>query len=485
LVELIPSRDSEAGLFGLTDENTIKPVASIEARQEDEALVLHTSGTTSRPKMVPLTQANLCASARHISQTLSLTPQDRCLNVMPLFHIHGLVGVLLSSVFAGASVTCTPGFDVGRFFEWFQVFQPTWYSAVPTMHQAILGQLAGLQNRPGFTGLRFIRSSSASLPPSVMAELEACFGVPVIESYGMTEAAHQMASNPLPPRPRKPGSVGVAAGPEIAVMNERGDLLPGGERGQIVIRGANVMQGYANNPQANQDAFKGGWFLTGDEGYLDEDGYLFITGRLKEMINRGGEKVTPREVDEVFLEHPAVAQAVTFAVAHPTLGEDIAIAVVLKESKQATEKELRSYAMERLAGYKVPSQVLILDHLPKGPTGKIQRIGLHEKLAPMLQAAHQAPTTPLEEALTRLWREVLNINDVSVRDNFFYLGGDSLLGALLNARIQAAFQLKLPSNSIFHSPTILDQAELIQELLLQEIEAMSEEEAIRLSESGR
>jgi acyl-CoA synthetase (AMP-forming)/AMP-acid ligase II len=350
------------------------------AAADDVALVLHTSGTTSRPKIVPLTHRNVCASAGHIAKGLALTPADRCLQVMPLFHIHGLIAAVLSSLNAGASVVCTPGFNALTFFAQLAEFRPTWYTAVPTMHQAILGRAA--RNAEAIAGarLRFIRSSSASLPPQVMAELEATFGVPLIEAYGMTEAAHQMASNPLPPRPRYAGSVGIAAGPEVAIMDEQGALLPAGAVGEVVIRGPNVTPGYRNNPQANASAFTNGWFRTGDQGVLDEAGYLRLTGRLKEIINRGGEKISPREVDEVILDHPAVAQVVTFAVPHPKLGEDVAAAVVLKEGQALTERELQQFVGLRLADMKVPRKVLFVAEIPKGATGKLQRIGLAAKL---------------------------------------------------------------------------------------------------------
>ena len=350
------------------------------AEPSDTALVLHTSGTTSRPKIVPLTHANVVASAANIAQTLRLTPEDRCLNVMPLFHIHGLMGVVLSSFAAGAAVVATPGFEAMKFFSWLAEFQPSWYSAVPTMHQMILRRAGRNREIVAESKLRLIRSSSASLPPQVMHELEEAFRAPVIESYGMTEAAHQMASNPLPPQARKPGSVGPAAGPEIAVMDKEGQLLDRGRTAEVVIRGANVTAGYDKNPEANREAFTGGWFRTGDQGYLDKEGYLFLTGRLKEIINRGGEKISPREVDEVLLNHPSVQQVVTFALPHKTLGEDVAAAVVLSEGKAAQARDIQEFARQKLAQFKVPSRIIFLDEIPKGPTGKLQRIGLAAKL---------------------------------------------------------------------------------------------------------
>jgi acyl-CoA synthetase (AMP-forming)/AMP-acid ligase II len=342
--------------------------------------MLHTSGTTSRPKLVPLTHRNLCASARNIAATLSLGPADRILHVMPLFHIHGLVAGLLAPLLSGGSVFCTSGFNALKFFAWMDEARPTWYSAVPTMHQAILARAGRNREVISRSPLRFIRSSSASLPPQVMAKLEETFSAPVIEAYAMTEAAHQMASNPLPPRQRKPGSVGVAAGPEVTVLDAQGNILPAGQTGEVAIRGENVMQGYENNPEANAAAFTDGWFRTGDQGMMDENAYLRITGRLKEIINRGGEKISPREVDEVLLSHPAVAQALTFALPHEKLGEEVAAAIVLREGRAIAERELREFAAERLADFKVPRRIVFLGEIPTGSTGKLQRIGLAQRL---------------------------------------------------------------------------------------------------------
>ena len=372
VLELIPSSDGAAGKF--------PPRHPGFSEADDVALALHTSGTTARPKIVPLTHANLRASGAAIARTLALTPADRCLNVMPLFHIHGLIGALLSSLTAGAEVVCSPGFNAMKFFGWLDEFRPTWYTAVPTMHQAILSRAERNREVIERARLRLIRSSSAALPPSVLAELEAVFHCPVIESYGMTEAAHQMASNPLPPAPRKPGSVGPAAGPEVGIMDDGGRLLGPNEIGEVVIRGENVTPGYLDNPEANRAAFTDGWFRTGDQGRLDEEGYLYLTGRLKEIINRGGEKISPREIDEILMEHPAVDQAVTFALPHEKLGEEPAAAVVLREGLTTTERELREFASRKLADFKTPRKIIFLEEIPKGPTGKLQRIGLAKTL---------------------------------------------------------------------------------------------------------
>jgi acyl-CoA synthetase (AMP-forming)/AMP-acid ligase II/acyl carrier protein len=304
-----------------------------------------------------------------------------------------------------------------------------------------------------------------------MADLEATFGAPLIEAYGMTEAAHQMASNPLAPRPRKPGTVGVAAGPEVAIMDEAGSLLPVDKRGEIVIRGPNVMVGYENNPAANATAFTNGWFRTGDEGYLDSDGYLTITGRLKEIINRGGEKIAPREIDEVLLEHPAVAQAVAFAIPDARLGEDIAAAVVLQNGESLSEKELRHFTATNLADFKVPKRVVFLDEIPTGATGKVQRLSLAEQLDlkdDQRGSQHVElvePRTAVEVKLAELWKEVLKIDRVGANDRFLDLGGDSMLATRLVYRIREEMRLELPLLAAFDAPTVAAQAALVEQIL--------------------
>jgi acyl-CoA synthetase (AMP-forming)/AMP-acid ligase II len=380
VISLVPGE--AAGSFTLHPDMPLSGTAAHPgmAEAQDVALVQHTSGTTSRPKIVPLRQINVTASAYHIGVSLALTPGDVSLNIMPLFHIHGLIAATLASVAAGGAVSCTPGFNAFRFFAWFDEVRPTWVTAVPTMHQTLLQYAERNREILARGRLRLLRSSSASLPPQVMTALEEAFGVPVLESYGMTEAAHQMAANPLPPAPHYPGSVGIAAGPEVAIMDEAGTLQPPGTPGEVVIRGRNVTAGYEANPDANAKAFTHGWFRTGDEGWLDEAGYLRLTGRLKEIINRGGEKVSPLEVDAVLMDHPAVQQVVTFAMPHDKLGEEVAAAVVLREGLSVDEAGLRAFAGERLAGFKVPRRIVFLPEIPKGATGKLQRIGLSARL---------------------------------------------------------------------------------------------------------
>lgn len=386
IVKLVPKAEGAAGDFTLKPEPitdasiTGRPQRSGFAEADDVALILHTSGTTSRPKMVPLSHINVTASAYHILNWLSLTPGDVCLNIMPLFHIHGLIAATLASLAAGGSVVCTPGFNALKFFSWLEEANPTWYTAVPTMHQAILLRAERNMDIIRKGRLRLIRSSSSSLPPQVMEALEETFKVPVVEAYSMTESAHQMTCNPLPPAPRYPGSVGIAAGPEVGIMDESGALLPAGSLGEVVIRGRNVTKGYEANPEANAKAFTNGWFRTGDQGVMDDAGYLRLTGRLKELIIRGGENISPLEIDTVIMDHPAVAQVVTFAMPHDKLGEDVAAAVVLREGASCDERELRAFVASRVADFKVPRKIVFLAEIPKGPTGKIQRIGLAEKL---------------------------------------------------------------------------------------------------------
>ncbi len=383
IMRLSTDEGAPAGKFTLTADGSASGADTSAPEADDVALILHTSGTTSRPKIVPLLQSNVAASAQNIQASLALTPKDRCLNVMPLFHIHGLVAAVSASLAAGGSVWCVPGFDAIKFFGWMQTARPTWYTAVPTMHQTILARASRNMDVIKEVPLRFLRSSSASLPGPVMEALAETFGAPVIEGYGMTEAAHQMASNPLPPRAQKPGAVGVEAGPLVRIADEVENRLVEGT-GEVVISGPNVTPGYESNPEANEKNFFEAdgrrWFRTGDQGAFDEEGYLTLTGRLKEIINRGGEKVSPLEVDGVLSAHPAIAQVVTFALPHPKLGEEVAAAVVLKDGAEVSEADIRAFAAEKVAGFKVPRKVVILDEIPKGATGKLQRIGLAEKL---------------------------------------------------------------------------------------------------------
>ncbi len=374
-----------AGIVSLTDaRNAGRPIERTPVPPptiDDVALVLHTSGSTGRPTRVPLAHKNLTISAQNIAHWYRLTMDDVSMCVMPLFHVHGLVASTLATLASGGTIVVPQKFSPLSFWRVARDHGVTWYSAVPTLHQLLLAR-AGDSDDPskrpaGAERLRFIRSCSASLPPAVMLSLEKAFGAPVLEAYGMTEAAHQMASNPLPPDERRGGSVGRGTDVRISIMDKAGNHLPIGEAGEVVIQGPNVITGYENNPEANASSFVDGWFRTGDQGVLDDKGYLTLVARIKELINRGGEKISPREIDEVLLTHPAVAEAVCFGVPHGTWGEEVAAVVVLKDADGAStpvgEADLLAYCKERLADYKRPKQIHITDTIPRTATGKIQR----------------------------------------------------------------------------------------------------------------
>ncbi|KAI1331914.1 peroxisomal-coenzyme A synthetase [Xylariaceae sp. FL0255] len=345
-------------------------VAVLSPRPDDVALVLHTSGTTSRPKVVPLTHRNLTRTMQNIKNTYQLTDKDRTMLVMPLFHVHGLLCALLAPLYCGSSMIVPTKFSASDFWQDFITHKANWYTAVPTIHQILLKSPAPSP----IPKIRFIRSCSSPLSPTVFHQLEEKFQAPVLEAYAMTEAAHQMTSNPLPPAKRKPGTVGLGQGVEVKILNDTGDDLPQGSEGEICIRGENVTKGYLNNPKANSEAFaQNGFFRTGDQGRLDEDGYVVITGRIKELINKGGEKISPIELDNVLTKHPAVSEAVSFAVSDELYGQEIGIAIVLKSGEKLSEEELRAWVAERLAKFKIPKVIYFTNVMPKTATGKIQR----------------------------------------------------------------------------------------------------------------
>jgi acyl-CoA synthetase (AMP-forming)/AMP-acid ligase II/acyl carrier protein len=469
VLELSTVVEAQARLFTIT--GALGSATSHEPVSDDDvALLLPTSGTTSRPKIVPLTHVNICTSAYASAVALALRETDRCLNVLPLFHGHGLNATVLASLTAGASVVCTTGLEVNSFFTWLRTFEPTWFSAVPTMHQALLAQARQNREQVANSRLRFVRSSSAPLPPQVFTELERTFRAPVIEYYGMTETASApIACNPLPPGHRKVGSVGKPIGLEVSIIDDAGTMLPGCETGEVVVRGVSVTSGYDGDSLVKRPAFVDGWFRTGDHGYFDEGGYLFLVGRKQEIINRGGEKIAPREIDEVLLEHPAVAEAATFAVPHPTLGEDVATAVVLRPNATATPRDLRKFVIGRVADFKVPRQVLIVSELQKGPTGKLQRVGLAAKLGlanrAIMPRIFVAPRTPVEKALANRWAEILQVKLVGIHDDFFALGGDSLLVAQAATYIHDAFDIQVDIARFFEAPTVAEVAQHVETLI--------------------
>ncbi len=351
---------------------SIEKNSSKNNNSDDVALILHTSGTTSRPKRVPLSHKNIYISIENISESYNLTSKDISLCIMPLFHIHGLVASTLSTLFTGGTIILPEKFNALNFWEIIRSYKITWVSAVPAIHQTALTRIKTNSNPKEYTkNLRFIRSCSSPLSAQTMLEMEKILNIPVLEAYGMTEAAHQMSSNPFPPDKRIPGTVGKGTNVDIAIMDNNDNLLSNGQQGEIVIKGENVIHGYEDNPEANASSFSKGWFRTGDEGIIDEEGYIRIVGRIKELINKGGEKISPIEIDETLLLHPAVTEAVAFAIPHKTYGEEPSAAVVIKSP--ITEKDLIKHCKEKLAAFKCPRSIKIVDSIPRTATGKIQR----------------------------------------------------------------------------------------------------------------
>lgn len=459
---------------------------------EDTAFVLFTSGTTGRPKRVPLTQGQVLASARNIARHLALAPDDRGLGLMPLFHSHGLVGGLLASLAAGSSVICTPGFDASQFLRWIGEFRPTWYTAAPTLHRAIAELGTHAEGALPPHKLRFIRSASSALPAELLRGLEALWGVPVIESYGMTESATQLASNPLPPGMRKPASVGRPAGAELRVIDESGNDQATGLPGSIVARGPAVFAGYEDAPAANAEAFRDGWFITGDIGWFDADGYLHIVGRNAEIINRGGEKIAPSDVEQALLRLPAVVQAVAYPAPHPTLGEDVHAAVVLARDAVADPQALRTALFGTIADFKIPARIHVLDDIPAGVGGKVQRRRLHEAIAriDLASPSAAAPLTAMEARVAALFARVLDRAVDEVDANFLVLGGDSLSAARLAQMANEAWGIEMSASAVLAAPTVggfaarvqaaIDEADALGDALQAEMDALSDEEVARL-----
>ncbi len=437
----------------------LAPAADL-AQPDDVALMLHTSGTTSRPKKVPLTQRNLIASVANLARSLGLTPEDRCLHLIPMYHIGGLLDVLAAPLCVGGRVICTPGFSVPAFYRGLAASRPTWSQAVPTMLQEILGCADDHRDIVLGHTLRFMRSVSAPLPAPLLAAFEQRFRVPVIEIYGMTETAGVITSNPFPDGMRKSASVGIAAGPEVAVMDEAGSARAPMDRGEIVVRGDNVMRGYADGDADRGAEFFGTWFRTGDEGYLDHDHHLFLTGRIKEIINRGGEKVSPREVDDALLAHPAIAEAATFAVPHPTLGEEVAAVVVLKEGATVAKSELIDHLGARLAYFKVPRILHFAAAIPRTAGGKLQRhlmaeaFGLSGPAGAASRAPYAAPQTRVARALVAIWERALGAERIGVDDDFFELGGSSLKAASFVNQIEQDWGATVYVTAVFDAPTV-------------------------------
>lgn len=469
VIDLSPRPDLGPGAFSLEGPAPRRAVGGSSGSAADDAFILLTSGSTSQAKMVPLTHAGVCRSAYNVGAALALGPRDRLLNVLPLFHAHGLFSGLLAALAAGSSVVCTHGFDAAAFFGWLREFRPTWYTAVPTIHRAVLSAASQHKQEIEQHSLRLIRSASETLPLDVLGRLEALFGVPVIDTYGMTEAASQIAANPL--ERRKPGSVGKPAGAEIAIMDADGRRLLAGERGEIALRGPAITRGYDDNAAANAAGFRAGWFRTGDLGYLDREGFLFIVGRIKEVINRGGLKVAPGDVEEALLSHPDVVEAAAFPVPHRRLGEDVAAAVVLRPNAKVTAPELRDFTRQRLARFKTPGVIRIVAKIPKSASGKIKRGELAAAVAmiPPSRSVDRGenvvpPRTELERQLAESWADLLELEQIGVDQDVQALGADSLTMTQMLSRLRAHFGVDLSLEDVFAAPTVAALAARVESL---------------------
>jgi len=445
VIDVVP--EAEAGLFRLEGSSSGVPARAAArgkreaARPEDVAYIFGTSGSTGRPKLAPRTHGKACrALALHCTAS-KLTPSDRCLNFSPPFHVLGLLAGLLVPLGSGGSAVWTGEFQASEFFGWLKAFRPTWFSAVPALLAEILEQAARERDPIGRSALRFIRSSGAPLPAPVADGVEALFGVPVFQSYGLSEAATISSESPTG---RRRGSCGRPAG-EIQIVDESGRSLPTGQAGEIAVRGISVFDGYLGDPAATRQAFRDGWFHTGDVGYLDADGFLFLTGRASEFINRGGEKVSPLEIEEVLSAHPGVAKAVAFSVPHEKLGEEIAAGVVLGEGAILSAPELLEFAASKLSAYKLPAKIVFLDQLPVSATGKILRSKMREHPGWRTQdrsherGRYQSPRDHTERRIASIFAAVLSVDRVGVDDDFFQLGGDSLKAAECALRMEEEF----------------------------------------------
>lgn len=468
VIELVPRPHAAAGAFDLLSAGTRHAAAAAPAHDpERTALVLHTSGSTGTPKRVPLSVRNLVTSSWNVARSVELGPEDVCLAMMPMFHIGALVDLLLAPLYPGGSVAFADAISTDAFFDGAETFRPTWFQAVPTVLRDILARHA---DRPGLLPgrLRFVRAVSQPLPPRLHAELEAALGVGVVPMFGMTETAGLIASAPLDPAQRRPGSVGRPAGPAVRIADAFGNELPSPRRGEVLVGGPSVMAGYEGQA-ARGEAFRGDWLRTGDEGYLDAGGFLFLTGRLKDVVNRGGEKISPAEIDMVLSEHPAVAEAAAFALPHPTLGEEVAAAIVRRPGAALSEREVTEWLQPRLAEHKLPRTVLFLDRLPRVPSGKLDRLAL-PALAGERRAGQvrTAPSTPLARTLAAMWRKTLDVPDVAMEDDFFDLGGDSLRALDFAQMLEQRFGRDLPTNLLFDTPTLGEMEAVLAQAIRQD-----------------
>jgi oxalate---CoA ligase len=447
-----------------------------DVRQTDQAMILQTSATTGAPKLVPRSHAAFATLARDNARGLELTAADRYLNLISISHAAG-PDAIFAQLVSGGSVFCAPGFQEDGFVDWLDDFRPTWFLATPTVHRAILLAVQHVKAEIlARVPLRFLRTGGAPAGSELIQLIEQRFGVPVLEGYGLAEVP-TITRNRL--SWRKLGSVGASTGPEIAIRDESSDFLPADTEGEVVVRGPTVMPAYLDNEEANREAFLDGWFRTGDIGRLDADGFLFLAGRRKEMINRGAKKIFPQEVDDALMRHPAVAEAATFALPHRSLGEDVAACVALRTGAQVSERELCEFTSERLAPFKIPRRIFfvsaIVPAIPKTASGKPKRLELTRRFSEELTTARRVQTgtgtsaqpTELEARLLAIWAGVLGIDQPGVDDDFFDLGGDSLSAGIMLSRVLDTVgrdHQQLVQTEFLDKPTVSSIAQILSRL---------------------
>jgi len=464
VIEIAQAQDGALGI------NIIEPPARNAAPDEPDepepeapAFIFQTSGTSAEPKLIPFSQRNMLAAAARLRAWFHLTPQDRCLSVSPLFYSHGLKVTIFTPLLTGGTVAFPPDASKFDYSEWFENLKPTWFSAGPTLHRLILDQTKSRPNLNAGHSLRFILSGGAPLPRDVLEGLQHALDVPVVEHYGSSEAA-QIAANLPPPGRSKPGTCGIPWPGTVIIVGEDGRQLPPGQQGEVLVGGPTLVSGYLDAPELNRACFLNGWFKSGDIGSIDEDGFLTLHGRKNDLINRGGEKISPVEIDDVLLRHPAIAEAAAFSVPHARLGEDVAAAIVLRPGMTVTQVELRRYLRDHVASFKVPRRIVIRDQLPKGATGKVLRRRLTDSFqdtpaaANQIAASHavedQSVNRQLVMQLTALWERLLEIAPISLDDDFFEKGGDSLLAMEMLAELEVITGETVPASVLLDTSTI-------------------------------
>jgi len=438
------------------------------AESSDIAVVFSTSGTTWAAKLVPIRQRLVLLRALSENDFFERSPADVCLCPQRLYYANG-VNQMMSSLCCGGTLAQTPSFTVEIFFQYLREFGLTCVSAsMPFLHR-IHDSMTAFEDHARDHSLRYIRATSGFIDPTVADALEAFFGVPIVENYSSSETC-RICCNPLRPKLRKRGTVGPPSDCEVRIRSLDGAFLQNGECGEILVRGPRIIEGYENDPEASAVAFVDGWFRTGDEGFFDEDGYLTLTGRIKEMINRGGEKVSPAEVDAAVIAHPEIIEAAAFPIPHPTLGEEVAVAVVRAPGGSVTEGDLTGFLLGKLAGFKVPRRIVFVADIPKSDAGRVQRYTLSEALGvgldpdPERSRKSGRRPSPLEYRLRRLWRRALGNQSVELDDNYFLMGGDSLQAVELFLAIERSFKRRLPLAALFEAGTVAEMARLIEDM---------------------